>query len=49
MKFNKQDRQEYITFLKREIRKEKRQPESIAKYFNIENLSKDLNNLTNEN
>ena len=46
MEFNEQDKQEYITYLKRSIREENRQPESIAKKFNLNNLRRDLEEMT---
>lgn len=48
MSFSEQDRKDYQQFLKRQLREEKKKPQTIAKMFNLNNLYEDLKNLTNE-
>ena len=45
MIWTKEDREEYVSFLRKEHRKEKARPETIAKMVNLNNIQADLNSL----
>jgi len=43
MKFSAQDQADYQDYLKGKIEEQNKQEDSIAKFFNLTNLHKDLN------
>jgi len=45
MNWNREDRLSYVQYLRKELRKENAQPETIAKMVNLNNLHTDLNSL----
>lgn len=45
--WNLQDKEDYVQHLRRELREENKKPVTIAKMFNIDSLTSDLNNLIN--
>ena len=47
MKFNSQDQQDYQDYLKSKIAEQNAQEDSIAKFYNLTNLQKDLNSFAN--
>jgi hypothetical protein len=46
MNLSKEDKLSYVQYLRRELRKENAQPETIAKMVNLNNLSTDLNSIS---
>jgi hypothetical protein len=49
MKYTAEDQLSYVSFLRKEYRKEKAKPETIAKMVNLNNIQADLNSLETKN
>lgn len=45
MNFSKQDKLDYISYLRNQLNNEERKPESLFTNYNIFNISKDLINM----
>ena len=43
--WNLQDKEDYVQHLRKELRDEKKNPESIARLVNINNLNADINSI----